>query len=105
MKFSILGNQTTVYIVGKSQQGGTMSKSVIIILLVLCGIVCTTYSAPVSTQKYANVKEVLNLLNQMANQQSGSRTKAAEALSQAMKDAAAQLIGPCPHRLGQVIMC
>ena len=60
----------------------------------LCGIVCTAYSAPVSTQKYANMKEVLNLLNQMAAQQSSGRTKAAEALAQAMKHAATQLIGP-----------
>ena len=83
-----------------------MSKSVIIILLVLCGIVCTAYSAPVSTQKYAKVKEVLNLLNQMAKQQSSSRTKAAEALSQAMKHAAAQFLGPCPQSpLGPLLVC
>ena len=73
-----------------------MAKSVTIILLVLCGMLCTAYSAPVSTQKYANMKEVLNQLKQ----QSSSRTKASEqVLAQAMKLAAAQmgfLPGPCP---------
>ena len=83
-----------------------MAKSVIISLLVLCGILCTAYSAPVGTQEYANMKEVLNLLNQMAKQQSNSRTAAAaEALTQAVKQAAAQFIGPCPQPFGVVIAC
>ena len=75
-----------------------MAKSVIIILLVLCGILCIAYSAPFKPEEYASIdfKQVLNLLNQMVNQQRSSRTMAAEALSQAMKHATAQIIGPCP---------
>ena len=74
-------------------------KCVTIILLVICGILCTAYSAPVSKQEHAHVQEVLNLLNRLAKQQSGSRTKAADAMAQATKLAAAQIVGPCPRGL------
>ena len=74
-------------------------KCVSIVLLVICGILCTAYSAPVSKQEYAHVKEVLNLLNQMAEQQSSSRANAEKVLAQAIKLAAAQIIGPCPPPL------
>ena len=69
-------------------------KSVIIILLVFCSSLCAVYSAPVNTQKYTKVQDVFNLLNQVAKQQSSSRSSAA-ALTQAMKLAAAQVVSPC----------
>lgn len=74
-------------------------KCVTVIVLVLCGILCTAYSAPVSTQEHAKVQEVLNLLNQMAKQQSNGRIMTEEALARAMKLASAQIIGPCPRGL------
>ena len=76
-----------------------MAKSVTISLLVLCGILCTAYSAPASSQEYAKMNDIVNLLDQMAKQQSSRRTMAEQVMTQAMKKAVVQFIGYCPPPL------